>query len=1375
MSLSYGRVENNVDIIGMLRAKNTSLLNTTVTALINSGNSSIGGTQNVSGASIFGSTITVNSVVDVGIVNGIQTASINTLGGLAVALSLQAKSGSFTNGLGVGGNLVCSGTTSLLATSVSTLNIVGSTTAASIACTSLNPTGVVTSSSSLDSTFSSSNNSWSAAIQTLGGIFANKSIVSLASGSFGSNLSVGGAVSSASAQITNALSTGTLSVANNATFSTISTSGLVSANSMNISNTLNCVGAATISGTTTLNNNLSVAGNSVFSNSANLNSTLAVAGATSLSSLSCSSAVDVTVPVGPTPVASVILSGGLFVQKQIVSNSLLTVPSANIATLNSQTGNFTTSLATATLSATVINNTGNQTIGGVLNLPNTIVVSGGSGIGPVIQGGSNVASDVFRVRTNDTTNTSSRISVANNAMGSTNYDSGVTMYSLGSQESSTDYEKFCIGSNYNGPYMNYLYGGSGTSKPFNIFGGSIFTPGGNLSLASTLSVAGLASLSNVNTSGLLSSTNTTDSTSASSASAINTAGGLSVVKSANIGNSLSVVGATVLGATLSVTGATSLIAALTCGGTSTLNGATTINAAFVVNASCSVTGNTILTSFSATTGTFSSNVAISGTTIHTGIVTVNNASDVNTTTPNLSSVFTSGGLYISKALYVTTTSTLTGAVALGSTISVVGSATLAALAATSGTFSGNVSITGTTTHTGIITVNNTSDVNLTTPNLTSLFSSGGAYISKNLYVGANTTLTTLSATNISGSGTLNIAGASTLAALSATTITSSGDQTIGGALYLPNTVMVSGTSVSSPIIQGGTAVASDSFRIRTNDTNNPNTRISLANVAMGNTYYDSHLTLYSLGSSETSTNYERMSFGVNGTSIYLNHLFAGTGTQKSFNILSGSVFGIGGSLALNNTLSVGGLASFAAAINANNTTDISTSTPQTSSLFTAGGAYITKSLFVGGQINYPNTWYTVTVQSSLSVAQGGTGIPGNVWRFRTNDTTNTGARVSIGNAGMGNNFYDSQLSFYGLGVIEGVTGNTERITYGYNGTSGPFINQIYTGTGIARPLNIYSGALFSSGGALSLASTLSVASQTTFGAQCNYPSKIYTYTTSLAGTTGNTFRFRSTDATNTGVINSIANAAVSATTAYSTYMAFFSLGNTENNTTNTESLLIGCTGNGAVINPSAAGTGVTTKALTIYGNTFVNNGLATFANNVAVTGGNINLAGTTVASVSGSNYTFTLPSAPPSAANMVLTSSTTGATSWLPNDPLIFTGDGVSTPVAVNGTLKQYFFTQTLNNNSGQLTFYFTSNGTSGGTLLFTQILDVRFSGRPAASSTNPRLGVIGTEATRATNGSIGNFLVSSQQTVGGLGSVTVNGLNPAPSGTICYCTVLGI
>lgn len=354
--------------------------------------------------------------------------------------------------------------------------------------------------------------------------------------------------------------------------------------------------------------------------------------------------------------------------------------------------------------------------------------------------------------------------------------------------------------------------------------------------------------------------------------------------------------------------------------------------------------------------------------------------------------------------------------------------------------------------------------------------------------------------------------------------------------------------------------------------------------------------------------------------------FTNTVTASNFNASSTTLVST-----FQGPLTVQGVASF------NNTTDSATSTTL-SSINTLGGLSVVKSANIGttlgvlgmstfgARINYPNTFYSITAQSSLAVAQGGLGVLGNVWRFRTNDTTNTAVRMSIGNAGLGASFYDSNFSVYGLGVIEGTTGNTERLSLGYNGSSGPYINQIYTGTGIARPLNIYNGALFTAGGALSLASSLTVAStslltgavtasttlsvlgQTTFGAQCNYPNSYYTYTANLSGT-GNTFRFRSTDATNTGVINSVANTGVSATTSYLSLMAFYSLGNTELNTTNTELMSIGCTGTGAFITPSSAGTGVTTKPINIYGATLINNGLVTLPAGLTVTSGTTTLGG----------------------------------------------------------------------------------------------------------------------------------------------------------------------
>lgn len=81
--------------------------------------------------------------------------------------------------------------------------------------------------------------------------------------------------------------------------------------------------------------------------------------------------------------------------------------------------------------------------------------------------------------------------------------------------------------------------------------------------------------------------------------------------------------------------------------------------------------------------------------------------------------------------------------------------------------------------------------------------------------------------------------------------------------------------------------------------------------------------------------------------------------------------------------------------------------------------------------------------------------------------------------------------------------------------------------------------------------TLNVAGTSNLGGQVNYPNNMYTYTAPTP-TVGSAFRWRTTDTTNTTIIGSLANAAVGASVYYSSWLRFFTLGNTETNTNNTE-------------------------------------------------------------------------------------------------------------------------------------------------------------------------------------------------------------------------------
>jgi len=150
-------------------------------------------------------------------------------------------------------------------------------------------------------------------------------------------------------------------------------------------------------------------------------------------------------------------------------------------------------------------------------------------------------------------------------------------------------------------------------------------------------------------------------------------------------------------------------------------------------------------------------------------------------------LYSAGGLYVAKSLYIGTTTTHVGAVSIQSTLAVSGTSTLAALSAT------------TITASGVVNANSTADVSTSTPASTSLYIAGGAYITKSLNVSGSSALTAYTATTGTLSGALtvagNISGASTTDATSLTATT--GINTSGG-LAVQQTTWTKNLVVTTP-------------------------------------------------------------------------------------------------------------------------------------------------------------------------------------------------------------------------------------------------------------------------------------------------------------------------------------------------------------------------------------------------------------------------------------------------------------------------------------------------------------------------------------------------------------------------------------------------
>lgn len=295
--------------------------------------------------------------------------------------------------------------------------------------------------------------------------------------------------------------------------------------------------------------------------------------------------------------------------------------------------------------------------------------------------------------------------------------------------------------------------------------------------------------------------------------------------------------------------------------------------------------------------------------------------------------------------------------------------------------------------------------------------------------------------------------------------------TTQSSLSFPSTfsVYTAGAAVNVPTQNNPGATSSGNvLRIRSNDSTNTTAAVSIGNNAMASTAYESDLILNALGADINSTNYERLTMGVNNNGAYLNHSAGGTGTVRTLNVMNGSLFTSGGSLILNNA------------------NDVNATTPNATSLYTAGGAYVSKMIGLGGS--------TMTISSAVSATsstQTGSTPNSNILRLRSNDATNSTTRLSVANTAMANNYYDSSIVLWSLGSSAAST-NYERMIIGANNTGG-YLSYLYGGTGVSRTFNILGGSTFSTNGSLQLNTSLILGTSNTVTRMAS-PSSTATYT-----------------------------------------------------------------------------------------------------------------------------------------------------------------------------------------------------------------------------------------------------------------------------------------
>lgn len=247
---------------------------------------------------------------------------------------------------------------------------------------------------------------------------------------------------------------------------------------------------------------------------------------------------------------------------------------------------------------------------------------------------------------------------------------------------------------------------------------------------------------------------------------------------------------------------------------------------------------------------------------------------------------------------------------------------------------------------------------------------------------------------------------------------------------------------------------------------------------------------------------------------------------------------------------------------ASNTLSVNTTQPQIVTLGTQTALAVAGTSTFGNTLAFPNNTSFYTTVGTVS------GNPGVSMRFRLTDAVNTEARMSIGNLSTTGS-YSSRIALYSLNTLE-TSANNERIEFQASSAGGA-INWVAGGTGIARPLSVYSGALVVAAGGTGV----TISNPLTIGTQINYPNAIST--TSGTGAGFQSFRVINTDATNTDSRITVTNTAVAG--GYPSKLRLHALGHPA--VTDQESLELVAGPTGGTLRWLTGGTGVA-RTFNIY-------------------------------------------------------------------------------------------------------------------------------------------------------------------------------------------------
>lgn len=386
------------------------------------------------------------------------------------------------------------------------------------------------------------------------------------------------------------------------------------------------------------------------------------------------------------------------------------------------------------------------------------------------------------------------------------------------------------------------------------------------------------------------------------------------------------------------------------------------------------------------------------------------------------------------------------------------------------------------------------------------------------------------------------------------------------------------TYVAESITSGNASLV---YRIRFDDPVNSDARFSIGNVATSG-YYESRFQLYALNVVEQSPNTERLEFGAGISGGFMRWIRTGSGLNKPFHMLSGTIFNT------DSTVSI---------ISTENSTSVSTGALKISGGLGVVGSICSGSIYsTNGNIanlTVSRTTESTSVLTGSLLCSGGVGISKNVnvggGLFISGNSIFTGKLTVISPVdpfdAVNKGYLDNNLALAGnglskIGIYLHINSSQPTITSVGILTSLTSSGSI-TITNTAESTNTNTGALIVAGG-ITTAKNLLVNGESNLIGKVRFASN--THLEISASGLGTAYRWRANDAVNTQCRMTLGNTAT--TSHYETHIGLFAL-NTHESSANSEKLEIGANGTNSYIKYQILGTG-TLKPFCIYEKSFFN-------------------------------------------------------------------------------------------------------------------------------------------------------------------------------------------